>query len=283
MLHVLGCYLLTCQYRNGLQNTQQLFLINLSVSEGALNFLQLLTNHVDPTSSGLINNLKAGNISTTNHVHRLSSSDISSSPSTVATMIRHYIKTVRGYGFTTMYFLTMIYLTFDKLLDIYLNIRYHLFWNERRTKKLIVVTWCITLTSAILVSVAYHFTGFNDHETLDLYVYPTLDVIFLFIASLTYVFIFHKYKKSRIPPVPMNINQSAVRLSTFKVFQKSRFYIPVLLITSFIIFVAIPDFIQMAFVAKGFTHDGHDSVHELRILWAMSFLIDAIRAFLVGN
>ena len=42
LLHMLGCYLLVCQYRDGGQdNPQQLFLINLSVSEGILNILQV--------------------------------------------------------------------------------------------------------------------------------------------------------------------------------------------------------------------------------------------------
>ena len=39
------------------------------------------------------------------------------------------------------------------LLDIHLSIKYHLYWNELRTKQLIVLTWCMSLTSAITVSV----------------------------------------------------------------------------------------------------------------------------------
>ena len=251
MAHVLGCYLLTCQYENGVQNSQQLYLINLAVSEGSLNFLQLLTNHVgvDVDSSSL-------------------------------TVVRHYIKTVRGYGFNTVYLLTMIYLTFDKLLDIHLNIKYHLYWNEQRTKYLITTTWCLTLTSAITVSIVYHYTGFKVHEGLDLYVYPTFNIIFLIIASLTYGFIFHKYKKSRHPPVQLGNTQ--VRQSTFRVFQRSRFYIPVLLITSFILFMAVPDFIQMACVASGQSHDGHFVLTTcLRILWAISYFIDAVIYILI--
>ena len=53
---------------------------------------------------------------------------------------QHYIKTVRGYGFNTVYLLTMIYLTLDKMFDIYLNIKYHVYWNEIRTKVLLAGT-----------------------------------------------------------------------------------------------------------------------------------------------
>ena len=45
LLHGLGCYLLTHQYREGLQTPQQLYLVNLAVSEGVANLLQLLTNY----------------------------------------------------------------------------------------------------------------------------------------------------------------------------------------------------------------------------------------------
>ena len=146
-----------------------------------------------------------------------------------------------------------------------------------RTKTLLIVTWCTSLSSAITVSMVYHFTGFEVHEALDLYVYPTFNVIFLVIAVLTYGFIFHKYKKSRLPPVQASFNRDIRRQSTFQVFQKSRFYIPVLLITSFILFMAIPDFIQMGFVASGESHDGMFVLTtSLRILWAISYLIDAI-------
>ena len=45
MLHILGCYLLTCQYNYGEQNPQQLYLINLSISEGLFLFFWSLFFH----------------------------------------------------------------------------------------------------------------------------------------------------------------------------------------------------------------------------------------------
>ena len=145
------------------------------------------------------------------------------------------------------------------------------------------MTWCMTLSSAITVSIVYHFTEFRVHEALDLYVYPTFNIIFLLIAMVTYGFIFHKYKKSRLPPAQPSFSTTRMRRqSTFQVFQKSRFYIPVLLITSFILFMAVPDFIQMGYVASGQSHDGHFVLTtSLRILWAISYLIDAVIDILI--
>ena len=92
---------------------------------GSLNLLQLLCNRVE-----------GGEESPTLHT------------------ARYYIKTMRNYGFATVYFLTMIYMTFDKFLDIYLSVTYHLHCNEQRTKKLLIVTWCTTLSSAVAVAVS---------------------------------------------------------------------------------------------------------------------------------
>ena len=238
ILHILGCYLLVCQYKNGLQNSQQLYLINLAVSEGSVNFLQLLTNY---TSHNLY----------------------------VLRQCQHYIKTVRGYGFVTVYYLTMIYLTLDKLFHIALNMKYPLYWNGDRTKMLLITTWVITISSAITVSVVHHFTGFEVLEVLDWYVYPTFNVIFLICAVIAYGFIFHKYKESRMPPVPYITGQR--RESTYQIFRKSRFFIPVLLITTFIFFLAIPDFIQTVHVAMGYSHN-----HNFRNKHNASYIMGAL-------
>eukprot|EP00493_Phyllostaurus_siculus_P022081 UN22412 len=53
-------------------------------------------------------------------------------------------------GFSLVFFVTMIYITLDRMLDIYLNIRYHVYWNPHRALILIKSTWCVGL----LVSVA---------------------------------------------------------------------------------------------------------------------------------
>ena len=236
ILHTIGCYLLTHQYTNGLQNSQQLFLINLSVSEGFLNLLQFLTNNYSVTGTH---------------------------PSLVE--VQHYVKTVRGYGFAVVYFTTMIYLTMDKLFDVLLNIRYLLYWNELRTRSLLLGTWCLSLMSALGASITYYFTHFDVHEKLDLYVYPTLNTIFIVTALLTYGFIFRKYKQTRIPPVPLPVSE------------ESRFYIPVLLISTYIVFMCIPSFTQTIHVALGYKHDYDVIINNvLRILWSMSYLSDAI-------
>ena len=165
---------------------------------------------------------------------------------------QNHLITIRGYGFVSVYFLVMIYMTLDKLFDIYLNIKYHLYWSEFRAKNLLLLTWLVTICSAVVACMGHHFTGFAVHEVLDLYVYPTFDVIFLVIAIITYTFIFHKYKQSRLPPVILSRRSSmVVCVKTWKVFKQSRFYIPLLLTVTFIVFMVVPEFINLSRVANG--------------------------------
>ena len=252
IFHILGSYLLIYQYRNGLQNSQQLFLINLAIAEGVTNLLQFLANPI--------------------------SDMISMSPKTALVIqeCQYYIKTIRGYGFVTVYFLTMIYLTLDRLFDILLNIRYPLYWNENHTSKLLIVTWAISITTTITVSVLYHYTGSDFHKILDIYIYPTFDILFIIIAFLTYSFIFHKFKQTRVSPT-QNTNgmSTSAGQNIFKVFQKSRFYIPVLLISTFIFFMAIPDLLNLFIVNINGNHDITLRI-TLKISWALSYLSDAI-------
>ena len=252
ILHTFGGYLLIYQYRHGLQDSHELFLINLSISEGIVNLLQFLINPISDMIS-----------MSTNHA-------------LVINKVQHYIKTLRGVGFVTVYFLTMIYLTLDRLFDILLNIRYSLYWNELYTKNLLKVTWAMSISTAITVSVVYHYTGVDFHVILDLCVYPTFDIVFIIIAVLTYGFIFHKYKQTRNPPTENTTTTSNYRRpNILRVFQKSRFYIPVLSITTFIVFVAIPEMIHLWLVVIKGTHFNPLKT-ILAILWALSYFSDAV-------
>ena len=250
ILHILGCYLLTCQYRYGVQTSNQLFLINLSISEGTLNILEILSipiNGIESISEQVVRTIDD---------------------------CQYYVKIVRGYGCVVMYYLTMVYLTLDKLFDILLNIRYPLYWREEYTKRLLKATWGITLTIAITASIVHYFYQVEFHEILDTYAYPILDVIFILIALVTYGFIFHKYKQTRRPPVGgMTAIPSPGR---FQIFMKSRFFIPVLLITTFITFMAIPDMISPYCIHHIWEDRSNAENTMIRISFAVSYLSDAI-------
>ena len=42
-----------------------------------------------------------------------------------------------------MMYLVMIFLTADRFFRVYLNIKFHLYWNDSRTKFLLVISWIL--------------------------------------------------------------------------------------------------------------------------------------------
>ena len=102
--HALGAYLLTCLYIDGTNEASEMLLINLSISEASLNFLQFLINVLE----------------------------LAMIPGPI-----HYLRTLRGFGFIGAYFCSMVYITMDKLLDILLNSKYHVYVTNKRVKILL--------------------------------------------------------------------------------------------------------------------------------------------------
>ena len=144
-----------------------------------------------------------------------------------------------------VYYLTMIYLTADKLFDIRLNLTYYLYWNEMKTKRLLKATWilsCLIVVLATLVCLCpVNCQFFGRCMEIFRVVNTVFDFCFLALAFFTYFFIFRKFKKSRLPPFYQKRLPVPTELSTFAVFKKSRFYIPLLVISSFIVFMVFPD------------------------------------------
>ena len=248
--HVLGSYLLSVVYKNGNQDPRHYLLIHLSVTEGVVNFLQFLLNPV----------------------WRM----VSMNPSVVE-KCQDYILLIRGYGFVIVYYVTMIYIALDRLLDIMLNIKYHLYCDEIKAKYMMGITWVITAVVTTVASLLHAFLGLEMHAILFLYIHPTLDIIFVVIACVTYSLIFREYKKIRLPP---GTNKSMRQPSILQVFRRSRFYVSTLLIATFVLFMVIPEMVHVYIFSimdnRGNQH-GHvyaDVNTACRICFSLGYLSD---------
>ena len=247
-LHTLGTYLLRCVYRNGTENPQIVYLLNLSVCEALMNLLEGLRRIPDLII-------------------------LTGRTKIVITDIQTYVLIVMFTGISFVYYLDMIYLTFDKFMDILLHLRYPVYWNVSKAKWLLIVTWIIGCLLSITISLLHHFTSYIWEEAFFKFFYPTLEFAFIILAILTYGFIFHKYKETRGVPAQHGTNNNQ-RHGCFHVFRKSRFYISVLLISSFIIFMIIPD---LTYLFVAIINEKQSEVLSI-ICWisyAVSNLVDA--------
>jgi len=148
-LHSIGSFILIGLYRNGSDSIQRLLIINLSVTETiiSLNIFiatvseMILSTDEIPKSYRLTKNVT--NVSEM----ILSSDDLHDNKN-----VHHKFINIPLYtGLAVQYLLIMIYITIDRLLEVYLSISYPLYCSERQTKQLILLIW--TTSGGIILTV----------------------------------------------------------------------------------------------------------------------------------
>ena len=227
IIHSLASYLLICLYQNGDQNVQQLYLINLSVSEALANFLGIFTSSLTESIA------------------------FSESTASIVEEVQSYIWIIVYTMIYLLYYMSMIYITTDRLLDILLNLKYPVYCDEFKAKCLLITTWILGIILCLVVVLLHTFKDWDCEDAFFKYFYPTVDFLFLIIAMFTYVFIFKKYMRAQEAPSQIERGGSKRHgLGAFKIFCKSRFFIVVLLISSFILFIIVPDMILLSNTIK---------------------------------
>ena len=233
ILHGVGIYLLACLYQNHLYKVQQIYLINLSISEFLLNFIEAIKRCVKFTMPVNANN---GNSSI---------------------VVGTYLQIIQATSFAALYYIVMIYLTLDRLFDIFLNIKYPIYWNEHKAKHLLYGTWFTANIVAIIICLVHKFNEFPWQIVCFKYFYPIIDFVFLVIAIFTYCFIYFKYTQqtTRVHPIITGSNRIAfVKISNLAALRRSKFHIPILLILTFLIFVIIADLTYFFVAIVGGNH-----------------------------
>ena len=221
-LHGIGIYLLVCLQKVGEPSIQNMFILNLSVSELLMNATEILRRCFLLI---LLDSLRSSTIE----------------------KIKHYLSIIMFTGISVVFYMNMVYITLDRLLHIALNIRYRVYWSTAKAKCLLQITWIVGMLTCLCISIVDVFTNFKWEPLFYIYFYPIMEFAFVLLAVTTYFFIFQKYKKSyRVSSQrTKNVPTDKKAESSFRIFQKSRFFVPVLLILTFIIFMLIPDLIYL--------------------------------------
>lgn len=222
ILHSYGCHLLG---RRRLLNHQELFILNLSVIEllkNTINFIMSFYHFVDPliTIPKLL-------------VHVLS-----------------ILGLVYSSGLLLLFFLFMIYITFDRLLRTALGIKYHIYVTKHRVRMLIRVSWLLAPMYSGSCTVVYVYREDANYD-MESFLYPSAvcNCICLVVFIFTYSFIFVKLIESR------RRLQKQTTTQRFGGHRKARFRVCFLLITTFLVFNTIPTLIYLYISANGETSE----------------------------
>ena len=144
---------------------------------------------------------------------------------------------------TYLYYTAMFLITADRLVATLLNIRHKMVCTTHRTKWTIIFTWLLNIAIIIGLFVYSFFTKFGVfwlfaepvHKVVELIVPATFTVLYLWFAIASYILMFVEYSRSR-----RSASSSPTHLSNFQLFKKSKFYVSVLLISTFLILMVIP-------------------------------------------
>ena len=238
VIHSIGCHLLRYLVKNVEQTPQIIYVFQLSVCQILLNILVSLATI-----------LKMASLETA-HV---------------------YVDLVYLSGPWLVYFLLMCAITFDKLLEIILHLRYPRFWNDVKATRMAIVGWMAGVLLTIFTCLYHMYSGGDILKTYFTYWYPTFHFFFIILTVTTYVIIFRHFKRSRVAPHNFNVQPGhAKSLSAFRIFLKSRFYTVVLLIGTYVLLVVIPDLVYLFY---GYLQN-NDKKYLLEIICYLSYTIE---------
>ena len=224
--HCLGIYLLVKCKHSFPNSSQLIFLINLSLSEMSIVIMRTLS-----IITSLIVNDEAVKIE-----------------------MSFWFHTIIALSLSLPYYFIMIFMALDRFFEVFLNIRYPLYWSPRSTKWLLGMLWILTLLLVFVVG----FQPTLDEPTLAIfcfmYFYPVMDTIVILVSLFVYTYIFIKIRKKRVgltEPSTKNTTKVAqfsndgnirVTLSRKK---SSTFFVPFMIILTFFLLVAVPDLVGL--------------------------------------
>ena len=141
-----------------------------------------------------------------------------------------YISMFQLSGLSLLVNMMMIYITLDRLIHFFLNIRYQLIITNHRTVILCVSTWIVCAMYSIISCMLFQMEML-DFSALYIYQYPAVEVVFLIVACLTYCYIAHKY--------------CAHKRAHLQSRMKFKLYVPTLLVATYILLQVIPDIVYL--------------------------------------
>ena len=256
LLHLLGLFLLSNQKQS---SNQDIIIMNLSIAELGMCMFDIVQNILSRLPKQHFN---------------------------------HAIIIVTGCGFFVIPFLIIVtFLTLDRFFEVYLNIKYQMHFNKLKIGAILALAWITGIITAIVLlykKLRYHL---NVRALIYKFMLPTLESILFVICVLVYGYIYYKYRKSRKPKhsighfrsrsifsnckiYPLQKNSNKRKYST--VFKKRKLFAPFLIIVTLILFVIVPDMLNLYLFYIYKKTDGKIWSNILLCLYSAGFIVDAV-------
>lgn len=165
----------------------------------------------------------------------------------------HSTFAVLFYSFLLSYLFTMATLTLDRFLQVYLNIKYDLYWSVRTTKIVLGIIWSITFLIGNSLTLLVNLQKDTYTEVLwvtQVLVNPLLSLIFLLVVMSVYAYIALKIIQTRRGQAKVTFTANELQSSRDCKRTKlpagirlNEILMPTILILTYILFIVIPVFI----------------------------------------
>ena len=255
ILHSIGTFLCFEVYKRQTNNSIQiLYLLNLSITQTLASIVVL----IDESSELIYDKME---ITKRRTVLTLQELDV-------------YLYIII-YVLFCVYYVDMIVITLNRFFEVYLSIRYPVYWNITKSKYLLCVVWMMCVCTCVTMSVIYRFNHFNYHFLFTEIVSPLFNVLFLIIAFVSYVYIFHQFRRSRTRFPSIRSVSTEKRESIYTTLRNSNFHLCALLVGSFIIFVVAPN-LPYLFHSWAGAERSHAAKDAIKVSYQMSFLVDFV-------
>ena len=179
-----------------------------------------------------------------------------------------------------IYFLVMILITLDRLLEFRLSIKYSLYWSSKKT--LVALLFIISISMSIFICIVilttfYDFTS-KYEEILLIQVLPVFGNFFIVLAGYTYYQIYQKVKENRKKSKRIKriyeVKNSSKQMDSN---QRKRFqvFLPSVIIGTFILFSLAPYLIWI--IQYHICNDCYKFLNSIiEILYSLGLLADPI-------
>lgn len=258
-IHLFGIRVMVHIYKHRRKTGQKIYLINFSIFE---------------TTKALV------------EITMLSIAEFSAkNPSETAIAIQHHLSIISETMMAFLYYAAMFHITIERLATVILGLKYCSHDSVFRAKVTLIITWSIGITIGTTFCLLYKMNNFY-YVPYNHYVYLALDILFMVIAASTYITLFGEHRKS-FHNTMKNVEDGDIP-SVMEIYQRSKFYIPVLLMTSFLMFMVIPDLIYVLIFSLDFhfssvskiTHLSSMKSHIWHCMVVLNVLSDVTNAFI---
>ena len=128
---------------------------------------------------------------------------------------------------------TIMHLIIDRFLDVYLHLKYAVYFTKSTVVKIIICLWVMGgLSASILIIVEIHVLGTNKTTSVFMYIVISSDLTITILAICTYVYFYKQVKHMSEQDRKLTI----VQFHQDETNRYSKFTIPFMIIASYLIF-----------------------------------------------